>query len=170
MLRPRARFRSFLWEHAPELAKDFNGPLIRFQIIGRHMCGGDLDRLLILGVIILRANEHPDYAALDPEEVMAGLIDPLPALPVNTSSIADSTGIPRESVRRKLSELVKMGWVSRERGAFRFTPVGYREVEPLRQAAIALTVQCTEAVERSLALHGMLGHSRRSDQAGELGR
>jgi hypothetical protein len=160
MLKPRAQYRRFLWEHSPELAKDFSNPYIRLLVIARQMCGRDLDRALILAVIISRANDHPDYAALDPREIMAGHIDPLPTLPVNTQSIADSTGIPRENVRRKLHELVELGWVCRESSALRLTPLGWRELEPLRQGAITLTMQFEEAVERSLAVHGMVGRQR----------
>jgi hypothetical protein len=154
----RAELRSFLWEHVTEFAKDFTAPLVRHQCIGRELCGRDLDRLLVVTVILLRADEHPEFAALDPKEIMAGHIDPLPALPVNTLSIADSTGIPRETVRRKVAELVQLGWVCREGSMLRLTPLGWRALDPLRQSAISLFVQTTEAVEHSLEIHGMVDH------------
>ena len=43
--------------------------------------------------------------------------------PCNAYSLASSTGIPRETVRRKISTLVRKGWISRtERGDLFITP------------------------------------------------
>ena len=44
--------------------------------------------------------------------------------PCNALSISDATGIPRETVRRKVNALIKRGWVSQnERGHLYLTPL-----------------------------------------------
>ena len=40
--------------------------------------------------------------------------DRLPLRPCNAFSISSSTGIPRETVRRKVSHLIQNGWISRD--------------------------------------------------------
>src|ERR1035437_8490087 len=43
--------------------------------------------------------------------------------PCNALSISDATGIPRETVRRKVNALIKKGWVQQnERGHLYLTP------------------------------------------------
>ncbi|MBP7444986.1 MAG: hypothetical protein KA855_08885 [Zoogloea sp.] len=38
----------------------------------------------------------------------------LPLRPCNAFSISSSTGIPRETVRRKVSHLIQLGWIARD--------------------------------------------------------
>lgn len=71
----------------------------------------DLDMVVILAVI---AERH--YANLAQGD--AG-----PVVAINTLSVAQYSGIPRETVRRKVSVLVKKGWVvSDTRGRLKPTP------------------------------------------------
>ena len=135
--------------HATVLAQYVNDPLVHYLVVGRGLCR-DLDTLLVLLVIVQRANRHPDFARLDPTDLAEGRIGQIPTLAVNLQSIAESTGIPRETVRRKVNELVRMGWVSREGAMIRFTPKGYCAIGPAREAALRLTVSIAEAVARTL--------------------
>jgi hypothetical protein len=98
--------------------------LARLLVVLRQDFGGDLDAMLVLlsvslGVI---SNDWP-----------AALFDEVPesrnARLTNTQSIADTTGIPRESVRRKLAAMRAKGWVRRNESG---------NWEPTRQAAADL--------------------------------
>jgi DNA-binding IclR family transcriptional regulator len=54
---------------------------------------------------------------------------------INTQSIADSTGIPRESVRRKVARLMDRGWVRRnEDGTFEVTERAAADLAPATEA------------------------------------
>lgn len=98
----------------------------------RAAFGNDMDKIVVLAVIGQSAQRLAPRGrqfdeALDPENRLE-----LPASAVtNVQSITDSTGIPRESVRRKVKELVEAGWVERlESGALRI--VGDAAVSDLR--------------------------------------
>ncbi len=58
--------------------------------------------------------------------------DRVVAEPINLQSITDFSGIPRETVRRKLRDLMELGWIERdERGNFIATPKAATDLEPL---------------------------------------
>lgn len=82
----------FLAEHLTDLSREF---------------GGDLQPAIILAVLgqrMIQARIAVDGGA--------GTIPP-PVMAV--ARIADVTGIPRETVRRKLAELERRGWVERHK-------------------------------------------------------
>lgn len=81
-------------------------------ILLRKHFDGDLDRVLVLAVIGLRTLPPERVQALSYEEFEAGRLVREPS-PINVHSIAETTGIPRETVRRKVSELERKGWVER---------------------------------------------------------
>jgi len=62
------------------------------------------------------------FADLPSEKVLSGDLDTLPTLWTNIRSIADSTGIPRETVRRKVNDLIKDGLVKRSGQLLTITP------------------------------------------------
>lgn len=78
----------------------------------RRQFDGDLDRMLVLAVIGLRTLPAHRVRALSYEEFEAGRLVREPG-PINVHSIAETTGIPRETVRRKVMELERLGWVER---------------------------------------------------------
>lgn len=71
---------------------------------------GDLTLCLVLGEIAMRNTEN-----FYPERGYQNRFAPLERkkLPCNALSISDVTGIPRETVRRKLAKLVDLGWVEK---------------------------------------------------------
>ncbi len=89
----------------------FQYALVEFQVahlteVARAF-GGDLQQSLILAVIgqvRLRARRRADDTgeALPPPEELA----------ITASRLADVTGIPRETVRRKLTLLGERGWIA----------------------------------------------------------
>lgn len=106
--------------------------LTRFLIDCRKAFDGDLDMLLILSLIDDRtfSPRHTDQA-LDYDGLRDGLTDETPQPDISLRSIADFSGIPRESVRRKISQLVKLGCVAQQRdGALRATRRAKKTLEP----------------------------------------
>lgn len=71
---------------------------------------GDLTLCLVLGEIAIRNTEN-----FYPERNQRNRFNSYERkkLPCNALSISDVTGIPRETVRRKLAKLVDLGWVER---------------------------------------------------------
>ena len=82
------------------------------QFLSEHLADcaaafeGDLDSVLIMAVLGQRrltiAREKPDLNQPDPARVAMSVL-----------RIADVTGIPRETVRRKLEGLRRKGWIER---------------------------------------------------------
>jgi len=130
------------------LALHINEPLVQFLVHARELCDGDLDMALVLLVIIQRANRHPEFQALAHAHITDGLVTQLPSLDVNLKSIADSTGIARETVRRKVEALRVKGWVQREGATVRYTHAGYVGVAPGRSALIRMAARIADAVDR----------------------
>ncbi len=104
-----------------------------FLIECRRHFGGDLDRFLVLCVIgdrTLSRGKAP--AGLKYEEMMAASWIPNEPEALNTRSVADFSGIPRETVRRKVLELIDLGWVERdENGYLRATRKAAVDLAPL---------------------------------------
>jgi hypothetical protein len=146
MPKDRAAAVHLIARHAPVLAVHLTEPLVHFLSVGRALCGNDLDAFLILLVVIQQANRHADFAALDPADVIAGRVTEIPSFDVNMQSVADVTGIPKETVRRKTNGLIERGWIVRQNGFLRLTPEGYRAVTPAREAAIQLAASLVTAV------------------------
>ena len=65
----------------------------------------------------------------------------LPGFGTNMRSLAESTGIPRETVRRKVALLIARGWVVTDEGTLYYTIDGYRSVEPARDAIMRMYVR-----------------------------
>jgi DNA-binding MarR family transcriptional regulator len=88
----------------------------------RATFGNDMDKIVVLAVIGQNAQRLvPPGRSF--EETVDGIALSLPNnAATNVQSIADSTGIPRESVRRKVVELIEAGWVERlENGTVRIS-------------------------------------------------
>ena len=115
----------------PAHVENFTWHLIQCR---RHF-SGDMDRLLVLCVIgdrTLSARNMPDTLKVRD----LGNTN-VPKEPINLQSIADFSGIPRETVRRKLQDLTALGWVERdERGNFAATPKAAADLAPLTEIAI----------------------------------
>jgi hypothetical protein len=104
----------------------------RFLPILRAQFGGDLDAMLVLTLVSV-GTEHPDWPA--------ALLETGPprgrARPTNASSIAQASGIPRETVRRKLNALYARGWIERGAGGtWRPTRSAADDLRPATQATL----------------------------------
>lgn len=113
-----------------------------FLIECRRHFGGDLDRFLVLCVVgdrsLSRGRTRPDLTYAEFEAGEAGLIMPEP---LNARSISDYSGIPRETVRRKVQELMDLGWVERDdSGYLRATTKVRTDLAPLTEASFKYIV------------------------------
>jgi hypothetical protein len=75
---------------------------------------GDLDLMLVLAVIADRTRPGgwtPEL--LSYRQLTRGKGDQHHQLPINLQSVAEFSGIPRETVRRKIGILERKGWVER---------------------------------------------------------
>ena len=96
------RFVEFFVEHLTDISRTFRGDLQAMMV------------LALVGQVQIRAVRMAIDHKLDPRNL------PPERLSINASRIADVTGIPRETVRRKLEAIEARGWVQRsEAGGYR---------------------------------------------------
>jgi hypothetical protein len=89
------RFVEFFIEHLSDVSRAFRGDLQAMIV------------LALIGQVQIRATRAAGEAGLDPRELPAERVS------ITASRIADVTGIPRETVRRKLGILEGKGWIRR---------------------------------------------------------
>lgn len=114
------------------MASDLLRPVLNVFTAAREVCDGDVDKFLILLVLGMRMTEHPEFKQLTHSQIISGEPQLLPSLGTNTRSIAASIGLPKETARRKLAELVDSGWLVRLHWDFRLTTKGYAALDPIR--------------------------------------
>jgi hypothetical protein len=144
--RVRNTLKSLVWQHYPEVAAELLEPLLAVLQLARQYCGGDTDKFLVMMVVALRTTQHPDFRALSAEGPVNERSEVLPSLGVNGQSIADSLGIPKETVRRKVRDLIDAGWIVRMDGGLHFTAQAYRDLTPVREELAALAASYHEVV------------------------
>jgi len=133
----------------PPIVDDVLGPALRFLQALHEVALGDLEKHLILMAIASRATAHPDFARLtNAERERSDAV--FPSRGVNVRSIAESTGVARETVRRKVAEMLELGWIAREDTNLHFTARGYRELRGGRAALERLAADCHDLVRRRL--------------------
>jgi hypothetical protein len=87
--------------------------------LARLQCGGDLDKFLLLLAVAVR--DAPGAPAV------AGARGP----GAYAQSLAAALSAPRETVRRKMADMVAAGWLSRESGRLRLTSAGHDRLAPV---------------------------------------
>ena len=121
----------------------------------------DLQSVLVLAVVgqmeleaRIRSNFHEDG------EMPAGLLKGPPPR-INASSIAEVTGIPRETVRRKLEGLAERQWVARDSKGLWHIAVTGLDMSPVRRELTDLDRRQGERISRYLGLmHAMVAEGR----------
>jgi hypothetical protein len=131
-----------LRDNYPRFAKHLVGGVTEVLCQARTAAGGDLDKFLVLLVITMRTVEDERYAEMNLEEMLSGEIAAYPSLHTNIRSIAESTGIPKETVRRKAGALIAEGWVTRHGNDLAITPLASQRFTPVREAALRLAARC----------------------------
>ncbi|MBN2906303.1 MAG: hypothetical protein JXJ18_06325 [Rhodobacteraceae bacterium] len=113
----------------------FTQLLIRLR---RHF-GGDLDLLLVLAVIGERT--RPDEwtpELMTYQQLTRSKPERHRQIPINIQSVSDYSGIPRETVRRKVKALEKLGWVERDAsGLIGVTPKAGKDLEAATDDSVA---------------------------------
>lgn len=126
--------------------------LARHLIECRRVCDGDLDLFLVLTIIGERTfSAHNAPESMTHEQFLSGSVVETPASAINLQSIADYSGIPRETVRRKIEILVKKGWVVRDE--HRFVTATDKANESLRGLTES-TVRYLRDIEAALERNG----------------
>jgi CRP-like cAMP-binding protein len=147
---PQDDVRALVQENYPSIASTLLNPLLNLLTMAREACGGDSDKFLIMLVVGIRSTEHRDFARYSQDELLSGQVPVFPTLGTNVRSIADSLGVPRETVRRKLAELTTAGWVVRHDNEICFTAEAYQQLAKVREGLEQLAVSNFEAVSRLL--------------------
>ena len=119
-------------EQYPQVAGGLLNPLLDLLGESRGAFDGDLDKFLVFLVIAVRTAQHPAFRRLSHDQLMSGEIAVFPSLGTNVRSIAASIGVPRESVRRKVAQLIARGWVCRRGSDLFVTAQAYRQMVPVR--------------------------------------
>ncbi len=126
------------------------------QMISEHWAdvsrvfGADLQSALVLAIIGQKSLDAHLRAKFLSEGKAPPNIVPPNALGVNSSSIAQISGIPRETVRRKIRALTERGWIERdERGCYSVVTDG--EGSKARRDLADLDQRSIERVSRFLA-------------------
>jgi PAS domain S-box-containing protein len=137
----------------PQLSDLLLDPLLAYLLAARKAADGDLELIIILLMIAIRAVAHPDFKKLSmPERLEEVAV--FPSLGVNTSSIAHSSGIPLETVRRKVERLVQQGWIVRRGRDLHFTAKAFRELKSVRDAEELLAVRYYDILREETVKHG----------------
>ncbi len=120
---------------------------------------GDLDLMLVLAVIGSRTQDarwNAELAALG--QLTRDEDARSKQLPINIQSISEFTGIPRETVRRKLVILEQKGWVSRNtQGHIAVTQRAGFDLEVATGDTITYLAALVKAVETAQSRAGATG-------------
>lgn len=129
-------------------------PWTQYLIAARSAFDGDMDKMIILAVIGLMSLQDKGLQLRDPPRISyddlsrpdATATDPRP---INIESIALFTGIPRESVRRKVGDLITRKWIARgARGYLVVLPAAAVDLEALSSQLFHLIGQISSALEK----------------------
>jgi hypothetical protein len=125
-------------------------------IEARRHFDGDLDKLLILAVIGTRTVPLGSSSPITAEQFQAGHPMTRMSRAINIQSIADVTGIPRETVRRKVKAMIDRGWLQWiENGASIGLTANRQAAEDLRPVTdatiryLTALIEVVSSVERS---------------------
>ena len=126
--------------------------LTRHLIACRRVCDGDLDLFLVLTIIGERtftARNAPDDMTHD--DFIEGSVASLQPAAINLQSIADYSGIPRETVRRKIQILRDKGWITKdERNFVTVTDQAKANLNELTESSLKYLVEIDSALGESV--------------------
>lgn len=123
----------------------------------RALYGGDLD-LAVVAELIGTAGVEPGMRDAAFRQKHRSFDSPIPVedqRAVNATSIANASGIPRETVRRKLKQLLKLGIIVEKEPARYVLKPGVL-LKPHRQAAYARSIDQTLRFMNELLEHGLV--------------
>ena len=147
----REKLMDLVAEHYVAIAPDLIGPLLDLLSLSREACGGDMDKFLIMAVVAIRTTAHKDFASFTQDQLHSGEMAVFPSLGINIQSIADSVGAPKETVRRKVAELTRSGWIERRGNDLFYTACAWQGLSKVGKQLEATAVSYYETVEGLLA-------------------
>lgn len=103
--------RKTLERHFGNVWPTHNHAFTSLLIVCREHFDGDLDEMLILSIIGDRTLVAQRFEGLSYDDFRSGRRNDSRRKVINVQSIADCSGIPRETVRRKVARLIERGWV-----------------------------------------------------------
>lgn len=130
------------------LGRFFTEHLVRVH----RLFEGDLTEAIVLATIAQHnVQRYYERVARDSNHGLDGLVrqgSHVPHLrPCNALSVSAATGIPRETVRRKVKRLVARGWiVAGPRGALQVTPQLHRHFEAFDRETIVRFGEAARAI------------------------
>lgn len=129
---PRSISRAWIEERLQEIHPAHVVGFSRFVVELRKTFDGDLDAMLILACISASVRSE------DWQGVLRGVEDiPMQNVPTNALSISQFTGIPRETVRRRVLKLEANGWIRRDKeGNWVPTASAAKDLRPATEATI----------------------------------
>lgn len=139
--------------HFSELWPPILAPWTQYLVSCRAAFGGDLDKMIILAAIATMSLAYAGGASASYDDLKSGRKKIIPR-PMNTLSLAEWTGIPRETVRRKVEDLVAMGWVVRSENNLAVSQRAATDLERISAMAFELVVH----------IHGVVAAGPRSRQ------
>jgi hypothetical protein len=128
-----------------------NDAFCELLVVLRRHFGGDLDRMLVLAIIGSRTLARGRIDGMSYDQFMTGeRADDEPA-PINIQSITDYSGIPRETVRRKVNDLERLGWIIRaDKGYLVASTQAAEDLAPATEATmrylLSIVNACNEAM------------------------
>jgi len=128
------------------VAKDLFTPLLDVFGAARSAFDGDVERAVVLLEVAVRTMQDPRVANIDLQMVLSGEIEVYPTPSTNMRSIADSSGIPKETVRRKVAALVAEGLILRDGNSLSLSRTAAPVLTPLREAILKLAARNYETV------------------------
>jgi hypothetical protein len=130
--------RQALERHFGDLWPTHNRGFTSLLIECRKRFDGDLDAMLILAIIGDRTLPAERVHGLSYDDFRSGRRADVPQKVINVQSIADCSGIPRETVRRKVARLIERGWVEKKAdGALVVSEQAAVDLAPATQATFA---------------------------------
>ena len=113
----------------------------------REAFDGDLDLLLVLAVIADRTRPEVWSPALrNHGRLTRRRAGEVAQTPINIQSIADFSGMPRETVRRKVLVLQEKGWVERDtKGLLGISPRAGAELTAATRGSVAYLAELLRA-------------------------
>ncbi|MFO1037255.1 MAG: hypothetical protein U1E45_10450 [Geminicoccaceae bacterium] len=109
---------SFMIRHLTKLHRVFDGDLVAPIVLG------EIAHHNVAGTFV-----RDGFLTQSGETVVKGRV-PGPLRPCNVLSISEATGIPRESVRRRVDQFIRRGWIRRDDGGLVMTSKVAEEFVP----------------------------------------
>jgi hypothetical protein len=128
------------------VAKDLFTPVLDVFGAARAAFDGDVEKAIILLEVAVRTLQARNFAGVDLKAILSGAVQPYPSITTNMRSISDSSGIPKETVRRKVAALVKDGLILRQGKYLTLSPTAPPALTPIRNAVLKLAARNYESI------------------------